>query len=108
MINIITIILVISIIIWFFTKNNKENFTLGPNLHHEAKLGKFKDDYLIGVTPVKNLDQCKKVCNKMESCEGISYTDKPGPIECRLYNDTAWMIPYTNYLSWRKFGTKIY
>ena len=107
-IPILIIIFVLAYLLLTQSGQKRENFDLGVDMRHFSRIGKFHDDYFIGSLPVRDLNDCKAVCNNMESCEGISYKDQPFPPDCRLYNDTATMLPDIRYLSWRNFWNKLY
>ena len=91
------------------------NFDLGPDLYHYPNRGSFPREHLIGRIPTHNIIECKKVCNKLDSCKGITWKvgsqccDTP---RCYLFNDNSEIIktPYAknNFISWRNFYNKLY
>lgn len=104
----IVIIFVIIIIIFIALKQINENFDLTVGLKQYSHLGKFDDCYQIGTRTGFTSDMCKDLCNKMDSCVGISYGNYPSN-ECRLYNDTTLLKYDPRYESWYKFARrKIY
>ena len=105
--NIIVFLIIIIVLVMFFKNKINEGFDLTVNLQQYPRVGKFDDLYQIGTRTVWNVAQCKDICNKMESCAGISYRGRPF-YECRLYNDTTDLYYDPRYLSWRNFWNKIY
>ncbi len=92
---------------YFIESKLKENFDLTTDLVHFPYIGKFDDCYQIGSRRGFSHQMCKNLCNKMESCKGISYRGKPS-YECRLYNDTTLLKDDPRFISWFNFWNKMY
>ena len=101
----IIIILVILLLIVF--SKRRESFDIGYNLTHLPLVGHFDECYQIGTNYRSSIKRCKQLCNKLDSCKGISYRGCPH-YECKLYNSTHRTIKNPQYMSWRNFWNKIY
>lgn len=90
-----------------FLLKTKESFDLGVDLRHISYPGRYIRRFEIGTVQNKSSEQCKDLCNKIGRCKGISYNYTNG--SCSLYNDTYYLDQNDNkYISWKKFGSKIY
>ena len=97
-------VLLILILLFGWISYNKEPFDIDVDMTHKPIVGKFDDCYNFGFRKGLTLRQCKDMCNKIDSCEGISY----GNNECRFYNDDYDIYYDPNYVSYRNFWNKMY
>ena len=104
-------IILLVILLMLLTANPEpkpnENFDVTVDFVHYPQIGKFDDCYQIGTRKNISLNMCKKLCNKMDRCEGISYCHYPTQ-ECRMYSDTYDLYYNPKFTSWRNFWNKIY
>ena len=98
-------IIIILILVYLFVTNRTEPFDLTVGMRQYPHLGKFSDCQQIGTRFGLTTDMCKDLCNRMESCVGISYMGPPVN-ECRLYNDTSHIEYDPRYVSWYVFANK--
>ncbi len=98
-------------------------FDLTTGLIQYPIFGRFHDKFEIGPVNAKNVEMCKEICNKVDTCKGISWGGRkpgldtngvtnilssPNRNQCRLYNNSTRMIWDPTSISWRLFNDKIY
>jgi hypothetical protein len=107
--SLLIVIMIIIILSGFCPIINKEGFDIGVGVDgkHLYYSGKFDDCHQIGTRYGITDSQCKRLCNKMDSCVGISYKKSPNN-ECALYNDTSLLKVDPGYRSWFNFWNKMY
>jgi len=102
----LVIIIVIIFIIYMTFRKRSEGLDLAVNMRQYPHKGKFDDCYQIGTRYGFTAQKCKDMCNKMDSCVGISYGNPPLN-ECRLYNDTSLLKYDPRYISWFNFANRL-
>ena len=102
-IDIIIMLIILFLVYLIGSKMKTEHFDLVVGLNQTPHLGKFDDCQLIGIKQGLSVPMCKDLCNKMDSCAGISCSGPPF-YECRTYNDTSLLRYDPQYVSWFDFA----
>src|SRR5476651_1375042 len=106
-IDIIIIVIILFLVYLIGSKmitiSRPEHFDLMVGLQQTPHIGKFDDCQLIGTRQGFTVPMCKDLCNRMDSCAGISCSGPPF-YECRTYNDTSLLKYDPRYISWFDFA----